>query len=227
MRGRAASGLLCTLLKRDLLSVWRRAAEAGNPLVFFVMVGSLFPLALGNDGVSLARIGPGAIWIAVLLATLLSLEGMFRSDLEDGSLDQLLLSPHPLPLLVGVKALAHWVCTGVPLLLLTPVLALMFDLSLAATRVLLATLLLGTPVLSLLGSVGVALTVGLRSGGLLLALMLLPLYVPVLVFGTGASLAAAQGLPSGGQLYLLGALLTLALTLAPFATAAALRARAA
>lgn len=211
------------LLRRDLRLGVRRRGELLNPLLFFVLVASLFPLGVGPGPTILATIAPGVIWVAALLATLLSMERLFRSDFEDGALEQLLLSPYPLPLLVLAKVLAHWLVTGLPLLLVSPLLGLLLHLPAEAVRTLPLALLLGTPVLSLVGAIGVALTVGLRRGGVLLTLLVLPLYVPVLIFGTAAVAAAAAGLPVSGQLALLGALLALALSLAPFAAAAALR----
>lgn len=210
------------LTKRDLLLVLRHRSDAANPLLFFLMVASIFPLGIGPEATVLRQIAPGIIWIAALLATLLSLEAMFRSDFDDGSLEQLILSPHPLPVLVLAKIFAHWLATGLPLILLAPLLGLLFGISGWPLIVLLITLLVGTPALSLVGAVGVALTVGLRRGGLLLALLLLPLYVPILIFSAGAVETAVQGLPADGQLYLLSALLALAVTLAPIATSAAL-----
>lgn len=214
------------LARRDLLTAWRARSEVGQPVLFFVIVASLFPLALGPDPRTLAALAPGILWVATLLASLLSLEAMYRSDFDDGSLEQLILSPHPLALLAAVKALAHWVATGLPLVLAAPVVALAFGMQGEATWVMLASLALGTPALSLLGAVGVALTVGLARGGLLIALVLLPLYIPVLIFAAGAVSAAVDGLPAGPALYMLGALLVLALSACPFATAAALRVRA-
>lgn len=210
------------IARRDLLLVLRHRSDAANPLLFFLMVASIFPLGIGPEPNTLQQIAPGIIWIAALLATLLSLEAIFRSDFDDGSLEQLILSPHPLPLLVFAKTFAHWLTTGLPLILLAPLVGLLFGISGWPLAILLMTLLLGTPALSLVGSVGVALTVGLRRGGLLLALLLLPLYVPILIFSAGAVEIAAQGLPVDGQLYLLSALLVLAATLAPIATSAAL-----
>lgn len=213
------------LTKRDLLLVLRHRSDAANPLLFFLMVASIFPLGVGPEAAILRQIAPGIIWIAALLATLLSLEAMFRSDFDDGSLEQLILSPYPLPALVLAKTFAHWLATGLPLILLAPLLGLLFGVSGWPLVILLITLLVGTPALSLVGAVGVALTVGLRQGGLLLALLLLPLYVPILIFSAGAVETAAQGLPADGLLYLLSALLVLAATLAPFATSAALSIR--
>ncbi len=213
------------VFKRDLLLVLRHRSEAANPLLFFLMVASLFPLGAGSDPAMLKKIAPGIIWVAALLAKLLALESLLRSDYDDGGIEHLLLSPFPLPVLMLAKTLAHWVVTGLPLILLTPLLAVQFNLENTALGVLLLSLILGTPALSLLGSVGVALTVGLRRGGLLLSLLLIPLYVPILIFATGAVESVTQGLPATAHLYMLAAFLVLALTLAPFASAAALRVR--
>ena len=211
------------LLRRDLLLTYRHRSEAVNPLFFFVLVVTLFPLGVGADAKLLTAMGPGVIWVAALLAAMLSLDGIFRSDFEDGTLEQLALSAHPLSVLVLAKVIAHWLVTGLPLLLMAPMLGVLLSLSGAQTRVLMATLALGTPVLSLVGAIGVALTVGLRRGGVLLSLLVLPLYVPVLIFASNAVQAAGSGLPVSGQLFMLGALLVLALVLTPWPTAAALR----
>lgn len=211
------------LVRRDLLLAYRHRSELANPLVFFLMVVTMFPLALGPDGGTLQRLAPGAIWVAALLAAMLSLDGMFRSDFEDGSLEQLVLSPQPLAVLVVAKVFAHWLVTGLPLLILAPVLGLLLQLPSQALGTLLLSLLLGTPALSLIGAIGVALTVGLRRGGLLLTLLVLPLYVPILIFAASAVGDAAAGLDTATQLQLLGAMLILSLTLAPLAAGAALR----
>jgi len=211
------------LLKRDLTLAYRHRAELANPLLFFVIVISLFPLGISPETKILQIIAPGVIWVAALLAAMLSLDTLFRSDFEDGSLEQMVLSAHSLPLLVLAKVLAHWLVTGLPLLLLAPLLGILLFLPPAAMPTLMMTLALGTPILSLIGAIGVALTVGLRRGGVLLSLLVLPLYVPVLIFAAGAVNEAARGFPVAGQLYFLGALLSLALTLSPFATAAALK----
>ena len=211
------------MLRRDLLIAFRSPVEILNPPVFFVIVVTLFRLGAGPGQHALAALGPGVLWVAALLATLLGLDALFRADFEDGSLEQILLSPAPLPLLVAAKVLAHWLIAGLPLLLLSPFLALALGLSGAALPVLLLSLALGGPVLSLVGAIGVALTVGLRRGGTLVALLVLPLYIPVLVFGAQAVNAAGAGLPATGALYMLSALLVLAAVLAPLAAAAALR----
>jgi len=211
------------LLKRDLTLAIRHRAEMINPLLFFVLVTSLFPLGIGADPKLLQAVGPGVIWVAALLAALLSLEGIFRSDFEDGTLEQFLLSSHPVSVLVLAKVLAHWLITGLPLLVISPLLGVLLGLPGDAIVILLVTLALGTPVLSLIGAVGVALTVGLRKGGMILSLLVLPLYVPLLIFAANAVDTAAAGLPVTAHLSLISALLVLALSLSPLATAAALR----
>jgi heme exporter protein B len=211
------------LLKRDLLLAVRHRAEMINPLLFFVLVTSLFPLGIGADPKLLQAVGPGVIWVAALLAALLSLEGIFRSDFEDGTLEQFLLSSHPVSVLVLAKVLAHWLITGLPLLVISPLLGVLLGLPGDAIIILLVTLALGTPVLSLIGAVGVAPTVGLRKGGMILSLLVLPLYVPLLIFAASAVDTAAAGLPVTAHLSLISALLVLALSLSPLATAAALR----
>lgn len=211
------------LLKRDLLLAYRSRAEIANPLVFFVIIASLFPLGMSADPGTLQTIAPGVIWVSALLASLLSLDQLFRSDFEDGALEQILLSPHPLSILVLAKVVAHWLVTGLPLLVLSPLLGVLLNLREGATGTLVLTLALGTPILSLIGAIGVALTVGLKRGGVLLSLLVLPLYIPVLIFAAHAVDAAGYGLPVTGHLLLLASLLVLAITLAPWATAAALR----
>ncbi len=211
------------LLRRDLTLAYRRRSEMINPLLFFVLVTALFPLGISADPALLREIGPGIIWVAALLASLLSLETVFRSDFDDGSLEQLLLSPHPLSVLMIAKVLAHWLITGLPLLIVAPLLGVLLNLSTAAMKTLLLTLALGTPVLSLIGAIGVALTVGLRKGGTILSLLVLPLYVPVLIFAASAVANSDAGLPVSAHLSLLAALLVLAISLSPAATAASLR----
>lgn len=211
------------LLRRDLLLIWRRRGDTLQPVLFAIITITLFPLALGSEAQLLARIAPGVIWVAVVLAGLLSLDTLFRSDLEDGSLEQLLLSPQPLALLIFAKVLVHWATTALPLLLAAPVFAAMLQLRADLYPVLLLSLALGTPLLSLIGAVVVALTVGMKRSGMLLALLTLPLYVPVLIFAAGSVLAAAQGLPWVGALMILGAALALALVVAPVAASSALR----
>ncbi|MEZ5541591.1 MAG: heme exporter protein CcmB [Pseudomonadota bacterium] len=214
---------IALLVRRDLILAMRHRAEMFNPLLFFILVTSLFPLGIGANPNLLQAVGPGVIWVAALLAALLSLDGIFRSDFEDGTLEQYLLSSHPVSLLVLAKVLAHWLITGLPLLLISPLLAMFLGLPAAGTRILFLTLLLGTPVLSLIGAVGVALTVGLRRGGMILSLLVLPLYIPLLIFASSAVDTAAAGLSVTAHLSLIAALLVLALSLSPFATAAALR----
>lgn len=210
-------------LRRDLRLVWRRRGDAAQPLLFAVMVIAMFPLALGSEPNRLAAIAPGVLWVAVLLAGLLTLDSLYRSDVEDGSLEQLLLAPVPLSALIAVRVGVHWLTTALPLVLLTPLLAELLFLPGALLKPLLLSLALGTPLLSLIGAVVAALTVGIRRSGMILSLLALPLYVPVLVFGAGAVVAAAQGLPWMGAIYLLGAGLALAAVLAPLAAAAAIR----
>ena len=211
------------VISRDLLLAFRRRAEMINPLLFFVLVVTLFPLAVGAQPHLLQSMAPGVIWVAALLAALLSLENLFRSDFEDGSLEQMLLSPHALPVLVLAKIVAHWLVTGLPLLIVAPLLAVFLGLPAQAMGTLWLTLILATPLLSLIGAIGVALTVGLRRGGMILSLLVLPLYVPVLIFASSAVDRAAGGLPVSGQLYLLAAMLLSAVVLAPFPAAAALK----
>lgn len=211
------------LIVRDLRLLWRRRGDALQPALFALLVIVLFALALGNEPQTLAKVAPGVLWVAVLLSGLLSLDTLFRGDAEDGSLEQWMLAPVPLAWLVLVRTLTHWATTALPLILFAPLLAELLHLPHAQLPVLLASLLLGTPLLSLIGAVVAALTVGMRRSGILVALLALPLYVPVLVFSAGSVAASAQGLdPAGGLLYL-AAGLVLALVLAPLATAAALR----
>ncbi|WP_333688307.1 heme exporter protein CcmB [Methylococcus capsulatus] len=221
MNGLASAFL--AILRRDLVLAFRHRGELANPLLFFLIIVTLYPLGVSPDPELLRRIAPGVIWIATLLAALFSLENLFRSDFDDGSLEQMLLSPRSLALLVIAKVLAHWLVSGLPMLLLAPLLALLLDMPSRAAWTLETTLAIGTPLLSLIGAIGVALTVGLKRGGILLTLLILPLYIPVLIFATNAVAAAGAGMPVEGQLYFLAALLALALTLAPVAIAAALR----
>lgn len=211
------------MLARDLRLVWRRRGDAAQPLLFALLVVSLFPLALGDTPALLARIAPGVLWAAALLAGLLTLDTLFRGDADDGSLEQMLMAPIPLGWLIAVRVLVHWLTTALPLVLLAPVLAEFLYLPPALRPVLVLSLLLGTPLLSLVGAVVAALTVGMRRSGMLLALLALPLYVPVLVFGAGSVMAAAQDLPHAGALLLMAAGLAAALVLAPMAAAAAIR----
>lgn len=211
------------VVRRELMIAFRRQAEIFNPLWFFIIVITLFPLGVGPEPNLLARIAPGIVWVAALLAALLSMERLFRDDYVDGSLEQMLMMPTPLPVLAFAKMVAHWFLTGVPLLLISPLLAILLSLDWATWKAVVLTLLLGTPTLSFLGSIGVALTVGLRKGGVLLSLLILPLYIPVLIFATSAIDAASLGMPYNGQLALLGAMLAGSATLSPFAVAASLR----
>ena len=214
---------MCGIVQRDLRIALRRRADTLAALVFFVMVVSLFPLGIGPDAQLLRSLASGVVWVAALLASMLSLGRLFADDYQDGTLEQLLLSSHPLALLVLAKIFAHWIASGLLLVLISPVLALQFDLSLSATAVLMISLLLGTPVLSLLGAIGAALTVGLRGASMLLSLLVLPLCIPVLIFGAGSVEAHAAGLGTGAYFSLLGALLVLALAAAPIVAATALR----
>jgi heme exporter protein B len=215
--------LLLSVIRRDLRLAGRRRAEALLPLGFFILSAGLFPLGVGPEPQTLRQIAPGLVWVCALLAALLSVTQMFAGDHQDGSLEQMLMSPQPLLLIVLGKVLAHWLVAGLPLVLLAPLLGVMFDMQAASIATLVWTLLLGTPVLSLLGALGAALTLGLRSGAALLFLLVLPLTVPALVFGSAAVVAADAGLSTRPHLSLLGALLILTLLAVPWATAAALR----
>ena len=214
---------LITLCRRDLLLAMRRKSEVLSGVFFFIVVASLFPLAIGPDFKVLRLIAPGILWVGALLASMLVLARLFEADYRDGSLEQLCLSPNSLGVLVSAKILAHWLLCGLPLVVLSPLLALQFDLSTDAMAVLALSLLIGTPVLSLLGSIGAALTLGLRGGGVLLSLLVLPLFVPVLVFGAGAVEAQAAGLGAQAHLSILLAMLVPALVFAPWACAVALK----
>ncbi|WP_298621689.1 heme exporter protein CcmB [uncultured Zoogloea sp.] len=211
------------IVRRDLLLAARRKSEVFTALFFFMIVVSLFPLGIGPETALLRRIAPGVLWVAALLAAMLSLNRLFAADHADGTLEQMALSPTPLALLVAGKTLAHWLTAGLPLVLLAPVLGIQFDLSARSLGILMLSLLLGTPLLSLIGAIGAALTLGLRGGGVLLSLLVLPLYIPALIFGAGAVEADMAGLGVGGHLSLLGALLALGVFFAPWAATAALR----
>lgn len=211
------------VLRRELVSALRRRADILNPLWFFVIVITLFPLGIGPEPTLLARIAPGIVWVAALLSSLLALERLFRDDFIDGTLEQLMLMPCPLGVLVLAKVLAHWLLTGLPLLLLSPLVAVLLSLDMVGFQAVFLTLLLGTPILSLLGAIGVALTVGIGKGGVLLSLLTLPLYIPVLIFATSAIETASLGVAYDGQLAILAAMLVGSITLAPFAIASALR----
>jgi heme exporter protein B len=215
-------GVRC-LFERDLRIALRRRSDTIAALVFFVIVVSLFPLGVGPEPNLLRSMAPGVVWVAALLASMLSLARLFADDHQDGTLEQLLLSAVPLPLLVASKIAAHWLCSGLLLALMSPLLALQFDLSPSAAGVLALSLLLGTPLLSLIGAIGAALTVGVRGAGVLLSLLVLPLYIPVLIFGAGAVDASNAGLGVAGHFSLLGAMLVAASFLAPLAAAIALR----
>ncbi|MFG0730467.1 heme exporter protein CcmB [Photobacterium damselae] len=211
------------VIRRELLIAFRRQADVFNPLWFFIIVITLFPLAVGPEPKLLARIAPGIVWVAALLAALLSMERLFRDDFSDGSLEQMMLMPTPLPVLAFAKVIAHWLLTGLPLIIISPLLAILLSFDWSTWLAVVLTLLLGTPTLSFVGAIGVALTVGLRKGGVLLSLLILPLYIPVLIFATSAIDAASLGMAYNGQLALMGAMLVGSATMAPFAIAASLR----
>lgn len=215
--------VLWAVIRRDLTVAYVRRGEMMNPLVFFLIVITMIPLGVSPDRDVLAGLAPGMIWVTALLASLLSLDGLFRSDFEDGSLEQLLITPQPLYLIVLAKVFVHWAVTGLPLTLIAPLLGVMLSLPDAGYAPLFITLLLGTGTLSLIGAVGAALTVALRKGGLLLSLIIMPLYVPVLIFGANGVSSAIEGFAIGGQLAILGALLAVAIILSPLASAGALR----
>jgi heme exporter protein B len=214
---------LLLVIRRDLLLAFRRRTDVLSTLVFFVIVCTLFPLGVGPEPELLRTLGPGVLWVAALLASTLALNRLFGLDHADGTLEQLLLSPEPLVLIVAGKVAAHWLISGLPLVLLTPLLALQFGLDAQATTSLALSLLIGTPALSLVGAIGAALTLDVRGGGVLVALLVLPLYAPVLIFGAGAAVAEAGGTAAEANLLLLGGLLAAAAALAPWATASALR----
>lgn len=211
------------LLRRDFLLAYRRRAELLQPLVFLLVVVSLFPLGVGPSPQLLSDMAAGVIWIAALLATVLSLDSLFRSDFEDGTLEQMVMSGQPLALIALARTVAHWLVAGLPIVLLAPLLAIWMNLSPDGLTVLIKTLVIGTPVLSLIGAIGGALTVSLKRGGQLLSLLVFPLFVPLLILATNAVSSAVAGLPYNGQLGLMFAGTIAALTLAPFATAAALK----
>ena len=211
------------IVTRDLLLALRRRSDVATALLFFVIVASLFPLGIGAEPNLLRSIAPGVIWVAALLSSMLSLGRLFAADHADGTLEQMLLGATPLGVVVLAKTFAHWLVAGLPLVAIAPLIALQYDLPAALYGVLALSLALGTPVLSMIGAIGAALTLGLRGGGVLLALLVLPLYVPVLIVGAGAVEMAAAGLGAGAQLLLLGAALVVASAFAPWAIAAALR----
>jgi heme exporter protein B len=212
-----------TLIARELLLAWRRRGDVAVALLFFIIVASLFPLGVGAEPNQLRAIAPGVIWVAALLSSLLSLGRLFAADHADGTLEQLILGAAPLGVIAAAKTAAHWIVSGLPLVVIAPLIALQYDVPVSLFGVLMLALVLGTPVLSFLGAIGAALTLGLRGGGVLLALLVLPLYVPVLILGAGAVDVAAAGLAPIGQLLVLGALLIVALAFAPWAIAVALR----
>ena len=212
-----------TIVRRDLLLAMRRRGDVATALLFFVIVASLFPLGIGAEPNQLRAIAPGVIWVAALLSSMLSLGRLFAGDYADGTLEQIVLGAAPLGVVVAVKAFAHWLVAGLPLVLIAPLIALQYDVASSLYGVLALSLLLGTPVLSIIGAIGAALTLGLRGGGVLLSLLVLPLYVPVLILGAGSVDLAVAGLAPDGQLLLLAALLVIAAAFAPWATAVALR----
>ncbi|MDA0127518.1 heme exporter protein CcmB [Vibrio sp. MarTm2] len=216
-------GTMNSIVRRELLIAFRRQADVLNPLWFFIIVITLFPLSIGPEPNLLARIAAGIVWVAALLSALLSLERLFRDDFQDGSLEQMMLMPVPLPVVVISKVAAHWILTGLPLILISPLLAILLSLDFNTWLSVVLTLFVGTPTLSFIGAIGVALTVGLQKGGVLLSLLVLPLYIPILIFATSAIDAASLGIAYNGQLAILGAMFMGALTLTPFAIAAALR----
>ncbi|AMC34555.1 heme exporter protein CcmB [Janthinobacterium sp. B9-8] len=211
------------IVRRDLLLAWQQRGDLLVGVVFFVLVACLFPLAIGPEPKLLARIGPGVLWVAVILANLLALPRLFNNDWQDGSLEQLLLSPAPASVMVAGKLTAHWLTTGIPLTLVAPLLGIQYGLESDTLLMLMGSLLLGTPTLSALGSIGAALTLGVRQGEMLLALLVLPLYAPVLIFGSGAVAAVAGGLSGMAELSLLAAILCGTLFLAPWLAAMAVR----
>lgn len=215
--------VMLTIVRRDLNLALRRKNDSLSALFFFIVVASLFPLGIGPEPTLLTIIAPGMVWIAALLAAMLSLGRLFADDFQDGTLDQLVLAAIPLPLAVLSKTTAHWISSGLILTIASPILAIQFNLDSQSTLILMLSLLIGTPLLSLIGSIGAALTLATRGGGMLLSLLVLPLVIPVLIFGAGAVDAHQAGLPIDGHFYLLGAMLAIALFFAPIATAASLR----
>jgi heme exporter protein B len=212
-----------TLIRHEILMTLRQATSWLTPLLFFIIVISLFPLTLDKDPVLLNKIAPGIIWVTVLLAVLLSIEHLFQNDLEEGSLDALLLSPHPLTLLIFCKILSHWIMYCLPLILISPILGFLLNLNFEEQLALIITLLLGTPVLCLLGAIGAALIVGLRSHGLLLPILIMPLYIPILIFGTGTVITASNHHTLSGYYAIMGAVALISLAFAPLLTGIALR----
>lgn len=217
------NNIFIAVVRRDLLLAFRRRADVLTTLFFFVIVVSLFPLGVGPEMKTLRIIAPGVVWVAALLASMLSLQRLFAADYQDGTLEQMLLSPQPLALIVLGKIVAHWMVSGLPLAFMAPLLGLQFDLPPAALGIMFVALLLGTPILSLIGAVGAALTLGLRGGGVLLSLLVLPLYIPALIFGAGAVEAHIAGVSPEGHLSLLAALLIVTGLATPWVTALSLR----
>jgi heme exporter protein B len=215
--------MLRWIVWRDLMLAWRRRADILSTVFFFIIVVSLFPLGIGPETQLLRSIAPGVIWVAALLASMLSLNRLFANDLQDGTLEQLLLTPQPLFLTVLGKILAHWIVSEIPLVLIAPLVGLQFDVTGKTLLILVISLLVGTPVLSLIGAVGAALTLGLRGGGVLISILVLPLYIPALIFGAGAVEASIIGADPTPHLYLLGAFAIVSLIFSPWATAAALK----
>ena len=211
------------VVARDLKLAMRRQADIVSVLFFFIIVASLFPLGIGPEPQLLKKLAPGVLWVGALLATMLSLPRLFADDYRDGTLEQLVLAPQPLGLTVIGKVIAHWLVSGLPLALLAPVLGIQFDLETDALAILIVSLLIGTPALSGIGAIGAALTLGLRGGGVLVSLLVLPLYIPVLIFGAGAVDATVTGMGAEAHLSILGALAIAGVFFAPWATAAALR----
>lgn len=211
------------VFKRDYTLAFRQNTELLQPVLFCLLVVTLFPLGIGPSPQTLQKVGPGIIWVAALLSSLLALEKLFKQDFQDGSLEQLVLTPYPLPLLALAKVLVHWLASALPLILLSPLLAMFLNLTADMYWALLFTLILGTPLMSLIGAIAVALTAGLNKGGTLLGLLLLPVYIPLLIFASSAVQSASLNLPYIGQLAFIGAILLLALALAPFAVAHAIK----
>ncbi len=215
--------VLLTVIHRDLLVAFRRRAELMNPVLFYAIVVTLFPLGVSPDVSFLSKLAPGVVWVTALLAALISVERIFKQDFEDGSIEQLFLSPYPVSLLIFGKVVAHWIITGVPMLGIVPIMAMFLHIPGQVLPVLWISVLIGTPILSLVGAIGAALTVGLGGGGMLIGLLVLPLYIPVLIFASSAVSAAMDGQAVSGQLAMLGAGLILALILAPLAISASLK----
>ncbi len=211
------------LLKRDLILSFRQPAEVINPVLFFILVIILFPFAVGSDSKLLIEISTGIVWVSALLASMLSLDHIFKGDYDDGTLEEMVLSAHPTSILVLAKVFAHWIMTALPVIIISPILALMLGMPNTGIFILLITLLLGTPVLSLVGAIGVGLTVGLKGGGVILSLLILPLYIPVLIFASGAVSNSIAGIDVAGQIYMLSAFSVLSLFLAPLAIASSLK----